>query len=67
MEDGKFGLAADKWLNSTLLAGSSGLERAKQLVTDFKTGKIEHMNQELWQAKKIVDSTLHPGTIHFRH
>jgi hypothetical protein len=47
---------------STLLAGKTGLEKAKALVTDYKTGKVEHMTPELWQAKKIVDSTLHPGT-----
>ncbi|UNI13977.1 Sideroflexin FSF1 [Purpureocillium takamizusanense] len=47
---------------STLLAGTSGLERAKRLVTEYKTGKLEHMTPELWQAKKIVDSTLHPDT-----
>lgn len=49
---------------STLLAGKTGLENAKALVTDYKTGKIEHMTPELWRAKKIVDSTLHPGTEH---
>ncbi|RDA94788.1 hypothetical protein CP533_4251 [Ophiocordyceps camponoti-saundersi (nom. inval.)] len=47
---------------STLFAGKSGLERAKRLVTDYKTGRTEHMTPELWQAKKIVDSTLHPDT-----
>lgn len=47
---------------STLLAGTSGLERAKQLVTDYKMGKIASMTPELWHAKKVVDSTLHPGT-----
>lgn len=47
---------------STLFAGKTGLEKAKALVTDYKTGKIEHMNPELWKAKKIVDSTLHPDT-----
>ncbi|KAG6059045.1 hypothetical protein E4U17_007036 [Claviceps sp. LM77 group G4] len=47
---------------STLFAGTSGLEQAKQLVTDYKTGKIEHMTPELWHAKKVVDSTLHPDT-----
>lgn len=46
---------------STLFAGQTGLEKAKRLVSDYKTGKIEHMNPELWRAKKIVDSTLHPG------
>ena len=48
--------------HSTLLAGATGLERAKKLVTDYKTGKVPHMTPELWKAKKIVDSTLHPGT-----
>ncbi|EQK98589.1 Tricarboxylate/iron carrier [Ophiocordyceps sinensis CO18] len=47
---------------STLFAGKSGLEKAKQLVTDYKTGKTQHMTPELWQAKKVVDSTLHPDT-----
>lgn len=48
-------------LCSTLLAGSQGLEKAKSLVTEYKTGKLQHMTPELWHAKKIVDSTLHPG------
>ncbi|OAQ70023.1 mitochondrial cation transporter [Pochonia chlamydosporia 170] len=47
---------------STLLAGTSGLESAKRLVTEYKTGKIAHMTPELWHAKKVVDSTLHPDT-----
>jgi tricarboxylate carrier len=47
---------------STLFAGQTGLENAKRLVSDYKTGKIEHMNPELWRAKKVVDSTLHPDT-----
>ena len=46
---------------STLFAGTQGLDNAKRLVTEFKTGKIEHMTPQLWRAKKIVDSTLHPG------
>ncbi|PHH60669.1 hypothetical protein CDD81_1355 [Ophiocordyceps australis] len=41
---------------------SAGLERAKQLVTDYKTGRRDTMTPELWRAKKIVDSTLHPDT-----
>lgn len=46
----------------TLLTSSVGLEHAKQLLTAYKTGKIESMTPELWRAKKIVDSTLHPDT-----
>jgi len=46
----------------TLLTSSSGLEHAKWLVTQYKQGKIQEMTPDLWQAKKIVDSTLHPDT-----
>lgn len=46
---------------STLFAGKTGLEKAKELVTDYKTGKVENMTPELWRAKKVVDSTLHAG------
>ncbi|KAJ6446691.1 mitochondrial cation transporter [Purpureocillium lavendulum] len=47
---------------STLLAGSSGLDRAKKLVTDYKTGKLPDITPELWEAKRLVDATLHPDT-----
>ncbi|KAK2039924.1 tricarboxylate carrier [Colletotrichum somersetense] len=47
---------------STLLVGSTGLEQAKALLTDYKQGKITSMTPELWKAKKVVDSTLHPDT-----
>ncbi|KAF2642100.1 sideroflexin-5 [Massarina eburnea CBS 473.64] len=46
----------------TLLTSSAGLENAKQLVTAYKTGKVRDMTPELWQAKKTIDSTLHPDT-----
>jgi sideroflexin-5 len=46
----------------TLFVSSSGLEQAKELVTSYKTGKAQSMTPEIWQAKKIVDSTLHPDT-----
>ncbi|KAI1361567.1 sideroflexin-5 [Xylaria arbuscula] len=46
----------------TLLAGKSGLEDAKRLVMAYKQGEINEMTPELWKAKKIVDSTLHPDT-----
>jgi hypothetical protein len=46
----------------TLLTSSAGLENAKQVVTAYKTGKLRDMTPELWQAKKIIDSTIHPGT-----
>lgn len=46
----------------TLFVSSSGLENAKQLVTAYRQGEIKSMTPELWHAKKVIDSTLHPGT-----
>lgn len=46
---------------STLFAGAAGLENAKQLVARYKQGELTEMTPELWKAKKIVDSTIHPG------
>lgn len=31
---------------------------------DYKEGRAKEMTPELWKAKKLVDSTLHPGTRH---
>lgn len=42
--------------------GKTGLEQAKKALGTYKTGQVQEMTPELWQAKKIVDSTLHPGT-----
>lgn len=47
----------------TLFVSNAGLEHAKALVTQYKQGKIPSMTPELWQAKKTVDSTLHPGRL----
>ncbi|TRX91154.1 hypothetical protein FHL15_007942 [Xylaria flabelliformis] len=46
----------------TLIAGKSGLENAKKLVMAYKQGDIKEMTPELWKAKKILDSTIHPDT-----
>ncbi|CAK7268345.1 Sideroflexin FSF1 [Sporothrix epigloea] len=46
----------------TLLVGSTGLEQAKRAIVAYKQGETKEMTPELWQAKKIVDSTLHPDT-----
>ncbi|KAL9637692.1 MAG: hypothetical protein Q9164_002044 [Protoblastenia rupestris] len=46
----------------TLFVSTSGLEHAKQLVSSYKQGQIKAMTPEIWQAKKVVDSTLHPDT-----
>ncbi|KKA26836.1 hypothetical protein TD95_000767 [Thielaviopsis punctulata] len=47
---------------STLLVSNTGLEKAKQQLAEYKQGRIAQMTPELWKAKKIVDSTLHPDT-----
>ncbi|KAJ4337292.1 Sideroflexin FSF1 [Didymella glomerata] len=46
----------------TLFTSSAGLENAKRLVTSYKTGKVQDMTPELWSAKKVIDSTIHPDT-----
>jgi hypothetical protein len=46
----------------TLFVGRAGLEQAKNLLIAYKQGQIPSMTPELWRAKKIVDSTLHPDT-----
>lgn len=45
----------------TLLVSGAGLEQAKSLISMYKQNKIPTMTPELWKAKKVVDSTLHPG------
>jgi len=46
----------------TLFVSSSGLENAKKLISSYKQGEVKSMTPEIWNAKKIVDSTLHPDT-----
>ncbi|KAF2673571.1 mitochondrial cation transporter [Microthyrium microscopicum] len=46
----------------TLFTSAQTLEQSKQILTQYKSGQIKEMNEDLWQAKKIVDSTLHPDT-----
>ncbi|KAI1006813.1 Sideroflexin [Podosphaera aphanis] len=46
----------------TLFVSKIGLENAKTLICQYKQGQIKQMNDDLWRAKKIVDSTLHPDT-----
>jgi sideroflexin-5 len=48
--------------NRTLFVGSTGLEQAKKVVTSYKQGKTQQLTPEVWRAKRIVDSTLHPDT-----
>jgi hypothetical protein len=58
------------WLTSVcacrmLLTTRKGLEESKELIANYKLGKIAQMSPELWQAKKVVDSTIHPGALFF--
>ncbi|EER29764.1 sideroflexin-2 [Coccidioides immitis RMSCC 3703] len=46
----------------TLFVSSAGLENAKRVLASYKDGKIAAMTPEIWDAKRIVDSTLHPDT-----
>ncbi|CEN61703.1 putative mitochondrial cation transporter [Aspergillus pseudodeflectus] len=45
-----------------LLVSSAGLEQAKRLIASYKQHEVPSMTPELWKAKKVVDSTLHPDT-----
>ena len=49
-----------------LFVSPTGLQNAKQLVAGYKQGRIASMSPDLWRAKKIVDSTLHPGMLSLR-
>jgi hypothetical protein len=44
-----------------LLVSKKGLSDAKELIASYKQGKIGQMTPELWHAKRVIDSTLHPG------
>lgn len=45
-----------------LLVSKTALENSKSLIAAYKQGKLNEMTPELWHAKKVVDSTLHPDT-----
>lgn len=45
-----------------LLNTSNAIERAKRLVWDYKNGVTAKMTPELWHAKKVLDSAVHPDT-----
>ncbi|TPX45618.1 hypothetical protein SeMB42_g01696 [Synchytrium endobioticum] len=47
----------------TLFATDSQLEAAKTLIADYKAGTATNVGpEELWHAKKLIDSTFHPDT-----
>lgn len=45
-----------------LLNTTHDIETAKRMVWDYKNGVTSKMSPELWRAKKVLDSTLHPDT-----
>lgn len=45
-----------------LLTTSADLDRARSLVSQYKNGLVKQMTPELWHAKKVLDSTVHPDT-----
>ncbi|ODV77435.1 tricarboxylate carrier [Suhomyces tanzawaensis NRRL Y-17324] len=45
-----------------LLNTSSDIESAKRKIWDYRNGVTLAMSPDLWRAKKILDSTLHPDT-----
>lgn len=45
-----------------LLVSGSELAKSRELVSKYKAGEIPTMTPELWRAKKVCDSTLHPDT-----
>lgn len=45
-----------------LLVTGDELKRSRQLVWDYKNGVIPQMTPELWHAKRVLDSTVHPDT-----
>lgn len=45
-----------------LLNTSADISAAKRAVWDYKNGVVAAMTPELWRAKKVLDSALHPDT-----
>lgn len=45
-----------------LLNTPSDVETARQLIGAYRRGETKHMSPELWRAKRVLDSTLHPDT-----
>ncbi|EPQ62667.1 Bgt-4769 [Blumeria graminis f. sp. tritici] len=46
----------------TLFVSNDELESAKNLIAAYRQGSIRDLDERVWKAKKIVDSTLHPDT-----
>jgi tricarboxylate carrier len=47
---------------SMLFTTSQHLEEAKKLISDYRNGQFKELTPEFWNAKKVLDSTVHPDT-----
>jgi len=50
---------------ATLLASKEDIRGAEGLLKEFKEGKLDravHSDEELWAARKLVESAIHPDT-----
>ncbi|KAI5963513.1 fsf1 [Candida pseudojiufengensis] len=45
-----------------LLNTKKDIETAKRMIWDYRNGVTNKWSPELWRAKKVLDSTLHPDT-----
>ncbi len=45
-----------------LLVTKKELQESKDVIARYKLGEFKSMTPELWHAKKVCDSTLHPDT-----
>lgn len=45
-----------------LLNSSKDIEDARRMVWDYKNGVTGKMTPELWRAKRVLDSAIHPDT-----
>ncbi|TPX64957.1 hypothetical protein SpCBS45565_g05494 [Spizellomyces sp. 'palustris'] len=45
-----------------LLATNGQLEAARKLIEEYRAGRVDAGAEEVWRAKRLVDSTYHPDT-----
>lgn len=45
-----------------LLTTSKDIQNAKLKIWEYRNGVVPSMTPELWRAKKVLDSTIHPDT-----
>ncbi|VEU21041.1 DEKNAAC101998 [Brettanomyces naardenensis] len=45
-----------------LLSTKEDIQKSKRLIWDYRNGVIPEMTPELWHAKKVLDSSVHPDT-----